>query len=86
MKLVGSILYGRGASSVASKAQYYVYFMAQASLLVLQNIYISQESLEAIFRPAEKEVAKMLAENLLNKFKATAAYKEIIGAMELEAN
>lgn len=37
-----------------------------------------------MFSPAAREIAKMLAENLLDKFKATKVYKELVGDTFLE--
>lgn len=44
----------------------------------------SQDDRENIFLAAEREIAKMLAENLLNKFKTTPEYKELAGDMVFE--
>lgn len=41
--------------------------------------FLSQDDREKIFLMAEREIAKMLAENLLNKFKFTKEYKEVVG-------
>ena len=38
-----------------------------------------------VFLHAEKEIAKMLADNLLVKFKATDEYKEVAGELMSEA-
>ncbi|CAM9727516.1 unnamed protein product [Ectocarpus fasciculatus] len=46
----------------------------------------SEVGRENIFLPAEKEISKMLAENLLSNFKATAEYKEIAAELLFEAN
>ncbi|CAM9285187.1 unnamed protein product [Ectocarpus sp. 12 AP-2014] len=40
---------------------------------------LSQEGRADVFLPAEKEISKMLAENLLDKFKTTDEYKELVG-------
>ena len=44
----------------------------------------SQDDRENIFLAAEREIAKMLAENLLNKFRTTPEYKELAGDMVFE--
>ncbi|CAM9757068.1 unnamed protein product [Ectocarpus fasciculatus] len=46
---------------------------------------LSTESREHIFLRAEKEISKMLAENLLSKFKATDEYKEVADELIFEA-
>ena len=43
-----------------------------------------QEARSEIFLEAEREIAKMLAENLLGKFKAAEEYKEIAGELLFE--
>lgn len=52
---------------------------------ILRVIYI-QEERENVFEQAEKEISKMLAENLLGKFKATDEYKELAGELVFEAS
>lgn len=47
---------------------------------------IFQEGRENIFLVAEREIAKMLAENLLDKFMATAQYHELVGDMVFDAS
>ena len=44
-----------------------------------------QEGRSGVFLQAKREISKMLAENLLNKFKATAGYKEVAGDLLFEA-
>lgn len=39
-----------------------------------------------MFGPAEREIAKMLGENLLSKFKATGEYDELAGEIVFEAS
>ena len=39
-----------------------------------------------MFGPAEREISKMLAENLLSKFKTTGEYKELAGELVLETS
>ena len=45
-----------------------------------------QEGRDGIFLEAQREIAKMLAENLLSKFEATTDYKEVAGELLFEAN
>eukprot|EP00752_Nemacystus_decipiens_P013004 g11505.t1 len=47
-------------------------------------ISLSVNGRSNIFLAAEKEIAKMLAENLLSKFKITPEYKELAGDMVFE--
>lgn len=51
----------------------------------MRVIYI-QEERENVFEQAEKEISKMLAENLLGKFKATDEYKELARELVFEAS
>ena len=44
-----------------------------------------QDGRSGVFHAAEREIAKMLAENLLSKFKATPEYKEVAGDLLFEA-
>ncbi|CAN0386259.1 unnamed protein product [Ectocarpus sp. 12 AP-2014] len=46
---------------------------------------LDQDDRANIFFQAEKEIANMLAENLLNTFKATAEYKELVGDVDFGA-
>lgn len=47
---------------------------------------LRQEGRSRVFHEAEREIAKMLAENLLRKFKATVEYKEVAGDLLFEEN
>lgn len=44
-----------------------------------------QDERENVFQLAEREMSKMLAENLLNRFKATEEYVEIARDLVFEA-
>lgn len=44
-----------------------------------------QDDRANIFFQAEKDIANMLADNLLNTFKATNEYKELVGNIEFGA-
>lgn len=50
----------------------------------LRPSHVLQDGRTNIFFRAEKEIAKMLAENLLENFKATSEYKELAGDMVFE--
>lgn len=47
---------------------------------------ISQESRKDVFGAAEREIVKILSENLLSKFKTTEEYKELAGELVFEAS
>ena len=47
------------------------------SVRLIFVIFRQQEGRRRVFLEAEREIAKLLSENLLEKFKATDEYKEI---------
>lgn len=50
----------------------------------LLHVYL-QDGRENVFLLAEKEVASMLADNLLYRFKVTEEYKDVVGDLLFDA-
>lgn len=70
----------------SSRGGPYAYLVLNMDMVGTGLSRLPQESRKNVFNLAEKEITKMLGDNLLDKFKATPDYKEIVGDVVLVAS